>query len=153
VSHRRLDGIVFAACLALAAAALAGCGGSKTTAPTPPSGGAADYQGQWAGTTSQGRPISFTVSADQKVTAITVGYSFGSCSGSNTYSNLNLAIGTGLNPSSGVGFGFGSGSPEGPSYVQVYGSFASSTTASGTLVFGSFPGCGNAGGIWTATKR
>src|SRR5712692_10952478 len=56
--------------------------------PTTPAGGS--YAGQWSGTTSQGKPIAFTVSSDQKVTAITVGYSFNGCSGVQTYSNLNL---------------------------------------------------------------
>jgi len=39
-------------------AALAACGGS----PTAPASGMG-YQGAWSGTTAQGRPISFTVSA------------------------------------------------------------------------------------------
>jgi hypothetical protein len=57
----------------------------STSAPTP-----VGYAGQWTGTTAQGRPIAFTVSADEKVTSITVGYSFNGCSGSQTFSNLNL---------------------------------------------------------------
>jgi hypothetical protein len=131
-----------------------GCGGSAANNPTTPGGDPARYDGQWKGTTSQGRPITFTVSSAQKVTAITVGYSFNGCSGSNTFSNLNLDIGVTPNPatSPGSGFGFGSGSPEGSNYTQVYGSFRSNTTASGTVIFGDFAGCGNAIGIWTATR-
>src|SRR5438046_1264923 len=56
--------------------------------PTTPS--SATLDGQWSGTTSQGTPITFTVSSDQKVTDITVGYSFNGCSGVQTFSNLNL---------------------------------------------------------------
>jgi hypothetical protein len=110
--------------------------------------------GQWKGTTSQGKPLTFTVSLDQKVTAITVGYSFNGCSGLNTFSNLNLDIGNGPNPATtlGPGFGFGSGPPDGPNYTQVYGSFSSNTTATGSVIFGSYPGCGNWGEIWTATR-
>jgi hypothetical protein len=131
-----------------------GCGDSAANNPTTPGGDPARYDGQWKGTTSQGRPITFTVSSAQKVTAITVGYSFNGCSGSNTFSNLNLDIGVTPNPATslGPGFGFGSGSPEGSNYTQVYGSFRSNTTASGTVIFGDFAGCGNAIGIWTATR-
>jgi hypothetical protein len=130
-----------------------GCGGSTANNPTTP-GEDARYDGQWKGTTSQGRPITFTVSSAQKVTAITVGYSFNGCSGVNTFPNLNLDIGVTPNPATslGPGFGFGSGSPDGSNYTQVYGSFRSNTTASGTVIFGGYPGCGNAGGIWTATR-
>jgi hypothetical protein len=131
-----------------------GCGGSTANNPTTPGGDAARYDGQWKGTTSQGRPITFTVSLDQKVTAITVGYSFNACSGLNTFSNLNLDIGVTPNPATslGPGFGFGSGAPDGQNYTQVYGSFSSNTTATGTVIFGDYPGCGNAIGIWTATR-
>ena len=96
------------------------------------------YDGEWSGTTSQGRPITFTVSADQKVTAITVGYSFGSCNGTNTFSNLNLDIGTSPIPGApqiGPGFGFGSGSPELPNYTQLFGNFSSSTAVTGSVIF------------------
>src|SRR5438874_2568990 len=87
---------------------------------TPTSGGAARYDGQWTGTTSQGRSIAFTVSSEQKVTAITVGYSFNGCSGVNTFANLSLDIGTPPNPAApslGPGFGYGSGPPDGPNYT------------------------------------
>jgi hypothetical protein len=102
------------------------------------------------------------VSTDQKVTSIVVGYNFGNCRGVNTFPNLNLDIGVppafpGVprqpTPSSGPGFGFGSGPPDGANYTQIYGSFTSATTATGSIIFGDFQGCGNAGGIWMATKR
>jgi hypothetical protein len=137
-------------------ASLSACGNS-ISGPTPPTPAASfRYDGEWSGTTSQGRPISLTVSSDQSVTAITVGYSFNGCSGVNTFSNLNLAIGNPPNASSptlGPGFGYGSGPPDGPHYTQVYGSFTSSTTATGSVIFGDYPGCGNSGAIWSATKR
>jgi hypothetical protein len=140
--------------LVLSAMAVA-CGNDNTpTTPTPP--GSERYDGEWSGTTSQGRPITFTVSADQRVTAIAAGYSFNGCSGTNTFSNLNLAIGTPPNPAapaSAPGFGFGSGPPDGPNFTQISGSFGSTTAANGTITFLGFAGCGNSVGIWTAAKR
>jgi hypothetical protein len=142
--------------LVLLTGGLSGCGTSTASSPTTTTGSAPRYDGQWKGTTSQGRPITFTVSSDQKVTAITVGYSFNGCSGLNTFSNLNLDIGSPPNPAAvtlGPGFGFGSGPPDGPNYTQVYGSFTSNTTATGSVVFGGYPGCGNSGEFWMATRN
>jgi hypothetical protein len=148
------DLVVLISILVLLTGGSSGCGTGTASSPTTPAGGATRYDGQWKGTTSQGRPITFAVSLEQKVTAITVGYSFNGCSGLNTFSNLNLDIGNTPNPATtlGPGFGFGSGAPDGPNYTQVYGSFSSNTTASGSVVFGAYPGCGNGGGIWTATR-
>ena len=129
--------VIFISFLVLLICGLSGCGGSASTPTTPTT--AARYDGEWNGTTSQGRLITFTVSSDQRVTAITVGYSFNGCFGMNTFSNLNLDIGNPPNPTAftaGPGFGYGSGPPDGPNYTQVYGSFSSSTTATGSAVFG-----------------
>src|SRR5688572_4678534 len=46
--------------------------------------------GEWKGTTSQGRPITFTVSQDEKVTSITVGYEFNDCSGTREFFELSV---------------------------------------------------------------
>ena len=123
---------------------------------------AATYTGDWNGTTSQGRAIAFTVSADQKVTSITVGYSFNGCSGSKTFSNLSLAIARVQPPpgnpqapgpfANNPGFGFGSGAPDGADFVQVSGAFTAAQSATGSVVFGAYSVCGNSGAIWTATK-
>jgi hypothetical protein len=137
---------------ALPLCALLACGGGPTT---PSSGDTTNRDGQWSGTTSQGRPISFTVAGD-KVTAITIGYNFGGCSGTSTFANLSLDIGTSPFPGApniGPGFGFGSGNPELPNYTQVYGNFSTTTAAGGSMVFANFAGCGNAVGIWNAAKR
>ena len=134
-------------------ALVSACGGNPVTPSAEQPRG---YDGQWSGTTSQSRPITFSVSPDQKVTAITVGYNFSGCSGVNTFANLTLDIGNPPNPAAptlGPGFGYGSGPPDGPNYTQVYGSFSSNTSATGSVVFGSYTGCGNGGAIWTATKR
>jgi len=138
-------------------ALLAGAGSCGGVTPTNPSSSdASRYDGQWSGATFQGRPITFTVSSDQQVTSITVEYSFNGCSGSNTFSNLSLAIGNPPNPSSpslGPSFGYGSGAPEGANYTQVYGTFTSSSTAIGSVIFGAYTGCGTAIGAWSATKN
>ena len=133
---------------------------SCSSPSTPDS--AATYAGDWTGTTSQGRTIAFTVSADQKVTSITVAYNFNGCSGSKTFSNLSLAIAQ-VQPPAGnpqapgpfannPGFGFGSGAPDGADFVQVYGAFTAAHAATGSIVFANYAGCGNAGGIWTAQR-
>jgi hypothetical protein len=127
------------------------CGGD----PTSPSGGS-DYTGQWSGTTAQGTSILFTVSADQVVTSITVGYDFNGCKGSNTFSNLSLPIGRsgfgGQTTSGSPVFGFGSGSPENPNFTQVEGTLVSDRTANGSVTFLNFS-CGNTVALWNATKR
>ena len=132
---------------------MSACGNSDSSPTTPSSAG---YDGQWSGTTSQGKPITFTVAPEQKVTAITVGYGFNGCSGEKAFSGLNLDIGFPPVPSPltiGPGFGYGSGPPDKPNYTQVYGSFTSTTRATGSVVFGDYSGCGNGGAIWTASKR
>ena len=148
MSQPRLMFFVAAVCLAAC-----GCGATSSTAPD------SSYTGEWTGTTSQGVPISFGVSAEQTVTFITVGYRFGGCDGSNTFSNLSLAIGQSPfpprqpTPGNAAVFGYGSGSPESANYTQVQGSFTSGQTSSGSLTFLNFSNCGNAVASWTATKR
>ena len=68
---------------------------------------------------------------------------------------LSLDIGNPPNPSSpsGPGFGYGSGPPDGPNYTQVYGTFASTAAVNGSVVFGDYANCGNAIGIWSATRK
>jgi hypothetical protein len=132
------------------------CGGASGGAAAP-SGG---YDGQWSGTIAQGGTIAFTVASTQRLTTITVNYTVGGCAGSRTFANLDVEIGVppagpsrAPTPQPGPGFGFGSGSPEEPEYIQVSGWFPSSTTATGTVVLLGFPGCGNAVGLWNATRR
>jgi len=52
----------------------------------------------------------------------------------------------------GPGFGYGSGPPDPPNFTQIYGSFSSSTSATGSMIFGAYTGCGNSIGIWSAAK-
>jgi hypothetical protein len=135
---------------------MSACGNSEPGPTTPSPGAPSSYEGQWSGTTSQGRPITFTVSSDQKVTAITIEYNFGSCSGVHTFSNLNLDIGYPPSPitaQAGPSFGYGSGRPEATAYTQILGTFSSSTRATGSMFFADYPGCGNGIGFWTAARR
>lgn len=136
-------------------ALLSACGG---TAPS-----ATGIDGSWSGTTSQGMTISFTISPDQKVTAITVGYSFNGCSGSQTFANLNLDTAPNVicipgpcstTISSYRAFSYLAGTPiDGPS-TAVNGLFTLPTRAQGQVNFKDYPGCGTAVGIgWTAAKR
>ena len=127
--------------------------------PTTPS--SATLDGQWSGTTSQGTPITFTVSSDQKVTDITVGYSFNGCSGVQTFSNLNLETAPmvtcipgpcPITVSSYRAFSYSTRSIDGPS-TTVNGLFTLPTRAEGQVAFRDYPGCGTAVGIgWSATK-
>ena len=138
---------------------IAWCGLMSACGPTTPS--SAGLEGQWSGTTSQGTPIAFTVSSDQKVTAINIGYSFNGCSGMQTFSNLNLETAPmvtcipGPCPntvSSYRAFGYSARSIDGPS-TTVNGLFTLATRAEGQAAFRDYPGCGTAVGIaWTATR-
>ena len=141
--------------LAIVCALAWACSGDSPTAPAA----APDYNGQWSGTTSQGRTVEFTVASDH-VTAVMIGYAFGRCSGSKTFANLNLEIFDVSNPTRGgpatpnlpKAFAYGAGAPDGSS-VQIQGFFRSNTSADGGVVFGEYPGCGDGAGFWTATKR
>ena len=145
---------------AIGVAAVACSGGDSMTGP---SGSATSYAGEWSGTTSQGTPLTVMVSPDQRVTSITVGYRFNGCSGSKTFTDLSLPIAVVQPPpgnpvppgpfNNNPGFGYGSGSPEASDFTQVYGAFTSGATATGSIVFGSYAGCGNGTALWTASKR
>jgi hypothetical protein len=121
------------------------------------------YFGQWSGTTAQGRPIAFTISPDEAVTTIMLGYDFNGCSGSETFSNLSLSIAPDVvcipGPCSGSvssyrGFGYTSANRiEGPS-TDLNAVFVSTGRAEGTVNFRGYPGCGSAIGVaWSASRR
>ena len=125
---------------------------------TAPDGLERAYTGEWTGATSQGTTITFSVSAPNIVTSITIGHSFNGCRDTQTFSGLSVGIGESGLPGrmptpSNPGFGFGSGSPEAPNFVQVAGQFTSSQSANGTVTFLNFGGCGDTVEHWTATKR
>ncbi len=150
-----------ASCLVLVASCMlvGACNG-----PTRPSTVAPSLSiGQWSGTTSQGMPIAFSVSADEKVTSITIGYSFNGCSGSQTFSGLDLRTAPDVTcipgPCSGAissyrAFGYASSGPIDGPRTAVNGLFVSANRAEGQAGFFNYPGCGTASGVgWTATRR
>jgi hypothetical protein len=138
----------------LAAGLMGGCQRS----PMAPAAGT--HAGDWNGTTSQGARISFTVSPTERVTAITVGYDFGGCSGAKTFTGLDVAISTapsGVLPPEAqqfAGFNFRDGAQGAPNATQVAGALKSETTASGAASFENYADCQASfeGTTWNATK-
>ena len=129
------------------------CGGSEPTAPTPPAPApSSGYAGRWSGTvlvlpligagipTIQSQPFSFTVSADHRVTDISIGYNLNGCSGAKTFSGLSIAIGASALNSQGQGWGYVSPTSTGRDRTDVYATFTSDRTASGYAGFVEFPG-------------
>jgi hypothetical protein len=140
---RSFRGLLVTALTGLAAS----CGGSTPSAP------GSGYRGEWTGTTSQGTAISFTVSAEQKMTAIVVGYSFNGCSGTKTFPGISLPIAVNPQQPGLPGFEFNSGPRDQPNYVGVMGTFATTDTAAGLVVFGNYESCNNGLASWSAVKR
>jgi len=110
-----------------------------------------DFSGSWAGTTSQGRPITFTVSSELRVTALSLDYAFGTCSGS-----LKVSPNAALQNPNGTAAALVTDTPNGlsgPNRTIVNFLFPSPSTANGTAQFLEFPTCGSTNATWTATKR
>jgi hypothetical protein len=153
------------AALALLGLLAAACGCTRLLAPLGgvPSGASSLSAGEWHGTTAQGMPIAFTVSADETITTITLGYDFNGCSGSHTFSDLLVPTRPDVTcipgPCSGAlttyrAFGYSSGSPAAGAYTQINGLFLPGGQARGQVVFSAYPSCGTAPPVeWTATKR
>lgn len=125
-------------------------------------GGSSMSVGEWEGTTTQGQPITFVVSEDEKLIAVTLGYDFGDCSGTLKLVDLSVPTAPDLHcipgPCSGVAssfrqFGFSDGGgPPGP-YTQINGVFLPRNQAKGQAVFSNYPDCGSATVQWTASRR
>lgn len=119
--------------------------------------------GEWSGTTSQGKPIAFTVSPNETVTTIAVGYDFNGCSGSHTFSDLvvptnpNVTCIPGPCPGTAESyraFSYINGSFASGPVTQVNGVFLPRNEARGQVNFHNYPGCGTAVAVeWTATRR
>src|SRR5215208_6293490 len=131
----RKAGLALMACLIVTA-----CDGNESTAPSSSNG----FAGRWSGTVvviplvapgaglpiPQSRPLSFTISAEQRVTAISIGYDFSGRSGVKAFSGLSIAIGASPVPSlRQQGWGYSSASPEGKVRTEVYAAFTSDRTA------------------------
>jgi hypothetical protein len=144
----------------LAGGLVSACGsGNGTTSPSASSLSV----GQWSGTTAQGASIAFTVSSDEALTTIAVGYTFNGCSGTQTFADLNVPTAPNVTcipgPCSGTistyrSFAYSSGSRgTGPS-TAVNGLFLPGGRAQGLVSFQDYLGCGTAAGVeWTATRR
>jgi hypothetical protein len=117
-----------------------------------PSAPTAGYVGQWSGMTSQGVPITFSVSSAEKLTKITVAYSFNGCTGSNS-----LAPDVALErPPMSVDarlVDYESAPPGTPNRMLFHFLFSSTTTANGMVSFVDFAGCGTVNSTWTATRQ
>lgn len=114
--------------------------------PTP-----LNFSGDWAGTTSQSRALTFSVSADLRITAVTLDYAFGGCSGT-----VTIPADVPLLNTSGTAAAVVSHTPQGatgPSRTTVHFLFPSITSANGTAEFMDFSSCGSSNVTWTATKR
>jgi hypothetical protein len=135
-----------------------GCGNGPTS-PSPSSLSV----GQWSGATAQGTPITFSVSTDEILTMIAVGYNFNGCAGTQTFSNLNVPTAPDVTcipgPCSGsIGtyraFAYSSGSRGTGPNTSFNGLFLPGGRAQGLVSFTDYPGCGTAAGVeWTATRR
>jgi len=154
---------IAAVLISTAAVLTSACGGSSTS-PTA----ARDYSGSWAGTTSQGNPITFQVSGNS-VSNLNMGVSYsghfsnslgsGTCTASFT---LTLGFnGNALNPPMPINADSFRSAVSGSTDVVV-GTFNSATSASGNATFLSGLQGANTGGCvstaataitWTATKR
>jgi len=146
-------------CAFVAAALVSGC----SYPVLPFTGGGSLSVGEWSGTTSQGMPIAFVVSPNETVTAITVGYAFNDCSGSQTFADLTVPTAPNLTcipgPCSGIeasyrAFGYTAGSPASGPMTQLNGLFLPGNQAKGQASFHNYPSCGTAIAVeWTATRR
>lgn len=158
-----------AAVLAVTAVSLcllaAACGGSSSSAPGTGPTPSAGFAGQWTGTTGQGQPLTFTVSSDEKVTAISVGYSFNGCSGAHESSNLSLEIKPQVicipapcppAVTSSRLLNYDDGNPFQGQYTSVNGVLVEALglfTGEGSVTFRNYPSCGTTRTSWTARRR
>ena len=136
---------------------------SACGSPSSPSGGQANYEGQWSGTTAQGRPVTFAISSDQNLTTLTVGHEFNGCSGSQTFSSLSVSIMPNVQcipaPCSNQllsyrAFNYSVGRSLEEPGTSINGLFVSTDRAEGLVHFRGFPGCGDALSVpWSASKR
>ncbi|NTU85297.1 MAG: hypothetical protein HGA45_39075 [Chloroflexales bacterium] len=123
------------------------------TATPPPSG--EGYDGSWAGTTSQSRPIGFTV-AGNGITQTVFGYDFRSSCGVSGTITVTFGIPSPISDDA-FSVSFDDAGPSSLSY-DLSGSFSSPSTASGDLSLTysrSFPytSCSATADLtWTATR-
>lgn|GEM_PF-1128655 len=139
-------------------ALIGGCSIGRGMLPAPPS----LSTGEWVGLTSQGQLIAFTVSPDEKVTRIEVGYDFADCFGTLSFEDLDVPTNPNVTcipgPCSGTllsyrAFGYSDIVRIGNASTQINGLFLPRNQARGQVIFRDFGGCGSATAQWTATRR
>jgi hypothetical protein len=132
----------FAAGLAI----LIWCACAPSPRPTP-----LNFSGNWAGTTSQLKAISFTVSPDLSITGVSVDYAFSNCAGSITTAANAPLLNTSATADAVVTYA--PNGPTGPGRAIFHFLFPSITSANGTVEFIDVPSCGSSNATWTAMMR
>ena len=117
---------------------------------SPPRPTPLNFSGAWQGTTSQGRPIAFTVSADLRITNVTLDYAFAGCSGRLTIPADVPLLNTSATAAAVVMYT--PNGPAGPSRTTVRFLFPTIASANGTVEFVDYSTCGSTSANWTATK-
>jgi hypothetical protein len=149
-------------CLSVALVLLSACVRPMLPSAAPMLARSSLSVGEWEGTTSQGKPITFIVSPDEKVTSIILGYEFNDCSGTREFFELQVPTAPDLTCMPGPcprtamsyrAFGFADGKVAGEPYTQVNGVFLPRNQARGQAIFRDYPNCGTATVEWTATRR
>jgi hypothetical protein len=133
------------------------CAHVACKSPTAPSPLPPGYAGEWAGTTVQGTPVQFSVSAADNVTSFTLTYNFSAvCSGTLTNTDLAVPIHK-LDPPGPPPFdqpGFGFSTNDGTSGTLIAGHFSPDRrTASGQFSLVHYGACGTVVGTWSASRR
>ena len=129
---------------------------SNPTAPAPVPAG---YAGEWTGTTQQGTPVRFSVSAGDEVTSFTLTYNLSTtCSGTLTYTDLAVPIlklePPGPPPFDQPGFSFGRTSDDRENGAAINGVFSPDrTSVSGQFVVVGYSACGPVLERWQARRR
>jgi hypothetical protein len=135
-----------------------GCNnGSVSTGIAPTSSGAptSGYAGSWSGPILSGGSVSFSVSSDQVVTAITINSSSAGCARTVTFGNLTVPIFHGpvaVPSETGDAFEYEVAGPDEDPATIIGGGFLTNGTAVGTVGFTDYPNCNNALLVWSASR-
>lgn len=133
------------------------CAGACSS-PTQPEPVPAGYNGEWAGTTGQGTPVSFTVSGEQ-VMSLNLSFNLSStCSGSVTLPGPKAIImqdPPGRPPFDQPGFAMGLTGGNFEWGIALFGAFSRDRrTVLGEFKLVQYPGCDTVvGGTWSARRR
>jgi hypothetical protein len=136
-------------------------GSAACSSPTEPALVPAGYAGEWAGTTGQGTPVTFSVSGDQ-VTSFTLAFRFSfECSGTVTLPGpraIVMQVPPGPPPYDQPGFVVGVVGTQAENSewgVAVAGHFSPDRrSASGEFKLVQYPGCDTVmSGTWTTQRR